>query len=55
METKKNSESEAKAGSVRKIVTTLVVLIVLVVLALAARYVVGSIDIVQLLKSLHGG
>jgi hypothetical protein len=32
-----------------------IVLLVLLALVLAARFLVGSVDIMQLLKSLHGG
>ena len=55
MEMKQNSESPEKAGKTRKIVTTLIVLVVLAALFLAAKYLVSSVDILELLKKLHGG
>lgn len=55
MEAKQNSESPEKAGKTRKIVTALIVLVVLAALSLAARYLVSSVDIVELLKKMHGG
>ena len=53
MENKK--QTEGKAGTGRKIVTALIVVALLIVLILAAQYLVGSVDIVELLKKLHGG
>ncbi len=55
MENTKNTEGKGKAGSGRKIVTALIMLIILIGLVVAARFLVGSVDIMQLLKSLHGG
>ena len=55
MDNKQNSEGQGKSEAGRKIVTTLLVLLLLVGLALAARYLVGSLDIVEMLKKLHGG
>lgn len=55
METKKNSEMKEKTANTRKIITTIVVIIVFAALALSAQYLVNSIDIVELLKKLHGG
>jgi hypothetical protein len=55
METNPNSEEKANRGTARKIVTALIVLAVFVALVLAARYLVSSVDIMELLKKLHGG
>ncbi|MEI7846262.1 MAG: hypothetical protein WCK35_10705 [Chloroflexota bacterium] len=54
MEIKQNSDDKAKATG-RKIVTVVIVLIVFIALVFAARFLVGSLDIVELLKKLHGG
>ena len=55
MKVKQNSESPETVGKTRKIVTALIVLVVFVALFLAAKYLVSSVDIVELLKKLHGG
>ena len=55
MENKKNGETQGNTTTSRKIITGVLVLIVFLALALAARYLVGSVDIVELLKKLHGG
>jgi hypothetical protein len=55
METRKNSIGKEKSQTGRKIVAALVVLIIFVVLFLAARFLVGSVDIVELIKKMHGG
>ncbi len=52
MENKPNPENQSKT---RKIITALVVIVVLTALALAAQYLVSSVDIVELLKKMHGG
>jgi hypothetical protein len=54
METKQNSDDKGKATG-RKIVTVVIVPIVFIALVFAARFLVGSLDIVELLKKLHGG
>jgi hypothetical protein len=53
MESKK--QTEGKTGTGRKIVTALIVLALLIGLILAVQYLVGSVDIVELLKKLHAG
>jgi flagellar basal body-associated protein FliL len=55
METKQNSENQEKAGKTRKIVTALVVIVVLAALVLAAQYLVSNVDIVEMLRKMHGG
>jgi len=55
METKRNPENQEKTGKTQKIVTALVAIVVLAALFLAARYLVNNVDIVELLKKLHGG
>jgi hypothetical protein len=55
METKPNSVNQQKSGTTRKIVTALVVIVVLAALALAAQYLVSQVNIVELLKKMHGG
>ena len=55
METKKDVEEKGKKQGVRKIVTSLIVFAIFIGLVLAARFLVGSVDIVELLKKLHGG
>ena len=51
----KKPEPKGKAELVRKIVTTLLVLVILAGLFWGARVLVGSVDIVELLKKIHGG
>ena len=55
METKPNPENQEKTGKIRKIVTILIVLVFFAVLALGSQYLVNNVDIVELLKKLHGG
>jgi hypothetical protein len=55
MGTKTSTEEKGKSQTVRKILIALTVLIVLVALVLAARFLVSSVDILELLKKLHGG
>lgn len=55
MEIKKDSKNQEKAGKIRKIVTIVIVIMVFVALFLAAQYLVNSVNIVELLKKLHGG
>jgi hypothetical protein len=52
METKLKPE---KPNKTRQIVTIVVTLFILAALALAAQYLVSQVDIVELLKKLHGG
>ena len=52
---KEDSEIKRKNVLLRQVVTTVLVLIVLAALLLAARALVGSVDIVELLKKIHGG
>jgi hypothetical protein len=55
METKINSEGKGKTGMFRKVLIPLVVIVLIIMLALAARFLVSSVDIVGLLKQIHGG
>ncbi len=55
MENKQNSENQEKTGTHRKIVTTVIVLVVFAALFLAAQYLVGSLDVAELLRKMHGG
>jgi len=55
MENKKNVETKGNTTRSRKIITGMLLLIVFLALALAARYLVSSVDIIELLKKLHGG
>ena len=55
METKKDSQEKGKTQTGRKIAMALIMLIVFLGLVLAARSLVGSVDIVELLRKLHGG
>jgi len=55
MQPEKNSEGSGKKALVRQIVTAVIVLAVVAILFLAARALVGSVDIVELLKKIHGG
>jgi hypothetical protein len=52
MESKRNPK---KTGKTRKIVTILIALVVLAAMLLAAQYLVSSVNVLDLLKKLHGG
>ena len=55
MDHKSEPEGKGKKSVVRQIVTAVLVLAVLAALLVAARALVGSVDIVELLKKIHGG
>lgn len=55
METKPDPEGKGKGGAGRRLVTSLVVLLVFAALALAAQWLVNSVNLVELLKRIHGG
>ena len=52
---KQDSETKGKKSVVRQVVIAVIVLIVIAALVIAARALVSSVDIVELLKKIHGG
>jgi len=52
---KEDSETKGKKAVLRQVVTAVIVLIALAALVIAARALVSSVDIVELLKKIHGG
>jgi hypothetical protein len=55
METKPDLAGKGKNSAGRRLVAGLAVLLVFAALALAAQWLVSSIDLVELLKRIHGG